>query len=88
METDDGGWTLITEVGETLNLNGTVEIDDLALNYKDVMWVADSGYYMDLNSGWKHDWDFNGWNLEINMFKFNGNFNNIDKIKILKVCGI
>ena len=80
MKTDEGGWTLITDIEERRFSNGTVEIDDKAMNYKDILWVAKDRYYMDLNYDWDHDWDFNGWNLEINMLKFNSTTFNPIKI--------
>lgn len=47
----------------------------MGLEYTELLWKAKDGYAMDYNKDWSRDWDFNGFNFEINMFKMNGKAN-------------
>ena len=46
----------------------------MGLEYTELLWKAKKGYAMDINKDWSHDWDFNGFNFEINMIKMNGSY--------------
>ena len=46
----------------------------MGLDYTELLWKAKKGYAMDMNKDWSHDWDFNGFNFEINMIKMNGSY--------------
>lgn len=71
MDTDNGGWTNVIEFTKfVIGVMPTIEIDDMHLDYKEVLWVSCLSHF--LNYEYKESEDFanQGYNFIINFLQF------------------